>query len=124
MLVTPLTQSTPANTIQQQRTFAATRSSLNPQPSLSASLSLQQHTTSKVDKVLLKAVNKKGKKDPKTFTLRNITQHALLTCEDLKGGIRTKLSDDITNGDFDVMFRELLLYAYALLKTLKSCDRC
>ena len=55
-----------------------------------------------MDKVLLKAVNKKGKKDPKIFTLRNINQHALLTCEDLKGVIRTKLSDDITNGDFDV----------------------
>ena len=55
-----------------------------------------------MDKVLLKVVNKKGKKDPKTFTLRNINQHALLTCDDLKGVIRKKLSDDITSGDFDV----------------------
>jgi len=55
-----------------------------------------------VDKVLLKAVNKKGKKDPKTFTLRNIDQHALLTCDNLKGVIRRKLIDDITTSDFDV----------------------
>lgn len=52
-----------------------------------------------MDKALLKAV---GKKDPKTFTLYNINQHALLTCDDLKGVIRKKLSDDITSGDFDV----------------------
>ena len=55
-----------------------------------------------MDKVLLKVVNKKGKKDPKTFSLRNINQHALLTCDDLKGVIRKKLSDDITSGDFYV----------------------
>ena len=92
VLVTPLTS---PHTIQQQRNFAATKSlQLNSQPS--------SHTVSKVDKVLLKAVNKKGKKDPKTFTLRNIDQHALLTCDNLKGAIRRKLSDDITTGDFDV----------------------
>ena len=78
VLVTPLTKSNPANTtIQQQGVFAAqTRSSLNFPPSSSAS---QQHAANKVDKVLLKAVNKKGKKDPKTFTLRNVDQHALET---------------------------------------------
>ena len=90
VLVTPLTS---AHTIQQQRNFPATKL-LNSQPS--------SHTVSKVDKVLLKAVNKKGKKDPKTFTLRNVDQHALLTCDNLKGAIRRKLSDDITTGDFDV----------------------
>ena len=101
VLVTPLTKSNPANTtIQQQGVFAAqTRSSLNFPPSSSAS---QQHAANKVDKVLLKAVNKKGKKDPKTFTLRNVDQHALLTSDDLKRVIRMKLSDDITSGDFDV----------------------
>ena len=104
VLVTPLRQSTSANTIQQQRTVTTTRSSLNFQPSSSASLTQQQLTISKVDKpaILLKAVNKKGKKDPKTFTLRNINQHALLTCDDLKGMFRRKLSEDITSGDFDV----------------------
>jgi len=50
VVVTPLTS---ANTIQQQCSFTATKS-LNSQPSA--------HTISKVDKVLLKAVNKKGKK--------------------------------------------------------------
>ncbi len=100
VLVTPLTKANPANnTFQQQRVFAATRSSLNSQPSSSAS---HQHTANKVDKVLLKAVNKKGKKDSKTFTLRNVNQHALLTSDDLKRVIRMKLSDDITSGDFDV----------------------
>ena len=90
VLITPLTS---AHTIQQQRNFAATKS-LNSQPS--------SHNVSKVDKVLLKAVNKKGKKDPKTFTLHNIDQQALLTCDNLKVAIRRKLSDDITTGDFDV----------------------
>ena len=33
-----------------------------------------QTSGSKVDKVLLKAVNKKNKKDPKTFTLHNLKQ--------------------------------------------------
>lgn len=47
-------------------------------------------------------MNKKGKKDPKTFTLRNIDQHALLTCDNLKVVIRRKLIDDITTSDFDV----------------------
>ena len=55
-----------------------------------------------MDKVLLKVVKKKGKKDPKTLTLRNIYQHAYLTCDDLKGVIRKKFSDDVTSGDFDV----------------------
>lgn len=55
-----------------------------------------------MDRVLLKAVNKKGKKDPNTFTLRDINQHALVTCDDLNGVIKRKLSDDITSGDFDV----------------------
>lgn len=90
VVVTPLTS---ANTIQQQCSFTATKS-LTSQPSA--------HTVSKGDKVLLKAVNKKGKKDPKTFTLRNIDQHALLTCDNLKGVIRRKLIDDITTSDFDV----------------------
>ena len=115
VLVTPLTRSTPADTIiQQQCVFAITRSSLNSQTSSLASL-IQ----------VLKVVNKKGKKDPKTFTLRNINQHALMTCDDLKGVIRKKLSDDITSGDFDVViFRVLLLYAYTLLKTFKNYGHC
>ena len=59
VLVTPLTQSIPAKTIQQQHVFAGTRSS---QPSTLASLSKQQYTASKVDKVLLKAINKRVKR--------------------------------------------------------------
>ena len=61
VLVTPLTQSIPADTNIQQCVFAATRSSLNSQLSSLASLTQQQHTVSKVDKVLLKVVNKRGK---------------------------------------------------------------
>ena len=37
-----------------------------------------------------------------TFTLCNLNQHAVLTCDDLKGVNRKKLSDDITNGDLYV----------------------
>ena len=47
-------------------------------------------------------MNKKGKKDPKTNTLHNIDQHAVLNCDDLKSMIRRKLSDGITTGEFDV----------------------
>ena len=46
-------------------------------------------------------MNKKGKKDLKTFTLRNIDQRALLTCDNLKGMIRRNLIDEITTCDFD-----------------------
>ena len=66
------------------------------------SLHFEQHLSAvKVDKVLLKAVNKKGKKDPKTFTLRNVDQSAVLSCDDLKI-IRKNLRYDITSGHFDV----------------------
>ena len=86
VLVTPLGS---AHTVQQQRT------SMNSQPT--------SHTVSKVDKVLLKAVNKKGKKEPKTFTLRDVDRLAFLTCDNLKSVIKRKLSDDITVGDFDIV---------------------
>ena len=64
-LVTPLRQSTSTNAVQQQRSSTgsiATRPAVNLQ--LSMSKIQQQFTLRKVDKVLLKAVNKKGKKDP------------------------------------------------------------
>ena len=64
--------------------------------------SLTWQQPSKADKVLLKAVNKKGKKDPKTFTLRNINELDILSCDDLKSVIRRKLSSDIATGNFDV----------------------
>ena len=73
VLVTPLRQSlTSTNAVQQQRSSTdsiATRPAVNLQSSMSKIQ--QQFTVRKIDKVLLKAVNKKGKKDPKTFTLRN-----------------------------------------------------
>ena len=104
VLVTPLRQSlTSTNAVQQQRSSTdsiATRPAVNLQSSMSKIQ--QQFTVRKIDKVLLKAVNKKGKKDPKTFTLRNIDQHAISTGDDLKSMIRKKLSDDITTGEFDV----------------------
>ena len=60
-------------------------------------------STRKVEKILLKAVFKKGKKDPKTFTLRDIDRATVLSgCEALKSLIRKNLKDDITSGDFDV----------------------
>ena len=49
-------------------------------------------------------MNKKGKKDPKTITLHNIDEHAVLMCDDLESMIRRKLSDDITTGEFDVRY--------------------
>ena len=56
-----------------------------------------------MEKILLKAVFKKGKKDPKTFTLRDIDRATVLSgCEALKILIRKNLKDDITSGDFDV----------------------
>ena len=55
-----------------------------------------------VGKVLLKAVSKNGKKNAKTFTLRNISVPNVNTCSLLKNLIRAQLWEDITHCDFDV----------------------
>ena len=58
-----------------------------------------------VEKVLLKAVSKgakKAKKDPKTFTLRNINTSEVCSSKKLKQLIKNQLNGDIVE-DFDVV---------------------
>ena len=55
-----------------------------------------------ISKVLVKAVNQKVKKDPKTFTLRNVNTCIVNSPDSLKKEIRKQLKDDIINGDFEV----------------------
>lgn len=56
-----------------------------------------------IDKVLVKAVNMKAKKkDPKTFTLRNINTFILRTPELLKKEIKKQFKDDIIDEDFEI----------------------
>ncbi len=53
-----------------------------------------------VDKVLLKAVSKSSKKDPKVFCIRYLDFHT--TCKKLREAIQRQLPDDIIRGDFDI----------------------
>ena len=55
-----------------------------------------------VDKVMLKAVSRKGKKSSRSFLLRNLNPACVSTCEDLKAIIRSQPTGDITSKDFDV----------------------
>ena len=59
-------------------------------------------TPPNVKKVLLKVVNKKNSKEFKLFTLRNVKESDIISCENLKSLIRSQLYDDITKGSFDV----------------------
>ena len=55
--------------------------------------------------MLLKAVLKGGSnKDAKTFTIGNVDTAMISSRDDLKMTIREQLSEDITEGDFDVGF--------------------
>ena len=54
-----------------------------------------------IGKVLLKAVTKKAKKDPKTFTLRNINT---LIPDILKKEIRQQFKDDVMS-EFDIGYQ-------------------
>ena len=70
---------------------------------------LSQDSTSKpthhhIEKVLLKAVHKgskKAKKEPKTFTLRNIDTIEVCSSDKLKHVIKTQLKDDIVMNEED-----------------------
>ncbi len=55
-----------------------------------------------LSKVLVKAVSKNIKKDPKTFTLRNVNMAIIRSPDSLKGEIKRQFNDDIVNGDFEV----------------------
>ena len=103
VLITPLRPTTASS---QQHVHVggptATQGPATIPPQTSTRLFGQENSSSRVDKVLLKAVNKKNKKDPKTFTVRNLKQSDTGSCDDLKRVIRRNLSEDITSGDFDV----------------------
>ena len=60
-----------------------------------------QRVAGKLEKVFLKATYK-GKKDAKTFTLRDVDPSVITSSDDLKDLIKTCLHDDIKSGDFDV----------------------
>lgn len=55
-----------------------------------------------IKKVLLKAVSKGIKKEPKTFTLRNIDTTSVSTCSALVTLIRAQLHEDITEEGFEI----------------------
>ena len=57
-----------------------------------------------IGKVLLKAVTKKAKKDPKTFTLRNINTLIVRSPDILKKEIRQQFKDDVTS-EFDIGYQ-------------------
>ena len=52
--------------------------------------------------VLLQAVSKENKKEPKTFVLRNIDTACVSTCSALVTLIRAQLREDMTNEGFEV----------------------
>lgn len=54
-----------------------------------------------ISKLFLKAFSKSSKKDPKTFTLRNVPTATINTCEQLKDEIRVQLQNDVVQ-EFDV----------------------
>ena len=57
-----------------------------------------------IDKVLLKAVSKTGKKEAKIFTMRSIDTEKIISRDALKTAIRGQLRKDIIRTDFDVGF--------------------
>ena len=65
----------------------------------------QQRVDNRLDKVLLKAACK-GKKDMKTFTLRNVDTTAITSSHHLKDLIKESLHDDISSGNFDVGYMQ------------------
>ena len=65
----------------------------------------EQVVESKLDKVLLKAAYK-GKKEFKTFTLRNVDTAAIASSKDLKKLIKDRLRDDISSKDFDIGYMQ------------------
>lgn len=65
----------------------------------------QQHVL-RAGASLLKAYGKGTRKDPKTFTLRDVCTAAISSCAQLKREIQSQLKDDIIKGDFDVGFMQ------------------
>ena len=57
-----------------------------------------------IDKVLLKAVSKTGKKEAKIFTIRGIDAEKIVSRDALKTAIRGQLQKDIMRTDFEVGF--------------------
>ena len=51
---------------------------------------------------MLKAVCKGASKEAKLFTLRNVMQSSIISCDNLRSLIKSQLSDDIIKGPFDV----------------------
>ena len=56
-----------------------------------------------IDKVLVKAV-RKGKKEAKTFTIRNVNPLSVMTRGQVQNLIKECLQGDIISGNFDVGF--------------------
>ena len=59
-----------------------------------------------ISKVLIKAFPKGSKKDPKTFTLRNIDPVVVSSIEKLKQIIREQLPEEISQRRFDVGYSQ------------------
>ena len=57
-----------------------------------------------ISKILIKAVSKRSKKDPKTFTLRNINTLIVKSPDMLKKEIRKQLENSVIKENFDVGF--------------------
>ncbi len=63
---------------------------------------LSNEKSTKLDKIVLRAVCKDDSKVCRSFTLRNIDTALVCSCDDLKIVIRSQLCQDITQEDFDV----------------------
>ena len=71
-----------------------------------------------ISKILIKAVSKRSKKDPKTFTLRNINTLIVKSPDMLKKEIRKQLENSVIKENFDVGFFHTA--STVPLKTLKT----
>ena len=94
---------TPLSTVHRSATPTGATSSLEQQrQALLARVSRPEASVGVVSKILLKAMGSLAKKDPKTFTLRNVDTVGVNSEEKLKLLIRTQLHKDIVSGEFDV----------------------
>lgn len=102
VLITPLSSvQQPPSSLITHRQILATPLSLVQRPVGTPQSKGQSPVVGNLDKIILKVVCK-GKKDSRSFTLRNITAAELCSCDSLKEVIRRQLQDDITAKDFDV----------------------
>ena len=101
VLITPLSsvQHPPSSLISHRQILAMPQSLV--QRSVGTPQSKGQSPVGNLDNIILKVVCK-GKKDSRSFTLRNITAAELCSCDTLKEVIRRQLHGDITAKDFDV----------------------